>query len=392
MEKLISVLASPIPYLILISVVITIHELGHYLAGRLFGAAAESFSLGFGKSLVEVTDKRGTRWRLNWLPLGGFVKFVGEMQTPADSMAERPPLVGKPFPELTPWQRLFVAFGGPLANFVFAVVIFAGFAMTMGVPQATEVRVAQVHIGTPADQAGFEPGDIFVMAGGRAVKTTQDVYMASAYSAGETVRYTIRRGDQTINLSAIPEPQVERNEALQLEETIGKIGLVPTSAPVKFARLNPIDAVAYGTERLQTMLGTTANVIRRLVTGKESLDKLSGPLGILNVTDKITDLHMKQADVPIGEKIWGVGLDLINFAALISIGVGFFNLLPIPVLDGGAMLICLAEGVMRRPVPESIQRVGLSIGLACLIGFAVLITWNDLIRFRPLETIAGIWS
>lgn len=381
MEKLISVLASPIPFIVLISIVITVHELGHYWVGRFFGAAVESFSVGFGKPIVEMRDKRGTRWRINWLPLGGFVKFVGEMQTPQDSKSERPTgPIGKAYTELGPWKRLAVSLGGPFANFIFAILVFAALALMLGVPSSSDVRVTGVQTGSPAAAAGFVPGDIIKSAAGRSVATSQDVIRATFLSAGEPVRYGVVRDGATLDLVAVPEEAEIRNEALKVSEKVGRVGLQLEDVNLETRRINPVEAVGHGVSMTGEAISNTVNVLRRLVTGKDGLEKMSGPVGIFSLTDNVTDLHLKRQDVDAGERFGRLIIGLLELSALLSIGVGFFNLLPIPVLDGGAAVMCLAEAATGREIPEKVQRVGLTIGLFCLVSFALVITWQDVTR------------
>jgi len=395
LEKLVSVIASPIPFLILISVVITVHELGHYWAGRTFGAAVESFSVGFGSPIFEVRDRRGTRWRVNWLPLGGFVKFTGEMQAPGDSRNEAaaPGLIGRPYTDLTPLQRMIVSLGGPLANFLFAIVVFAAFAMTFGVMKADEVRVASVAAESPAESAGFRIGDVVIEAGGQSVSVMGDVIRATALSAGEDVVYRVRRDGEEIVLTARPQEVVERNEAFGMVEKVGRVGLGLEHVNLHMERANPIEAVSFGAQSTFDVIASTVNVLRRLVSGLDGLDKMSGPVGILNLSDNVTDIHMKQEDVPLADRLAEVTLRLIELAALFSIGVGFFNLLPVPMLDGWAVVLCAAEAATGKDVPEVVHRIGLTIGLACLVSFTLLVTWNDLTRpGGPLEVLSGMLS
>lgn len=386
-EKLISVIASPIPYVVIISVVIVVHELGHYWVGRFFGAAVESFSLGFGRPVFETSDSRGTRWRVNWLPIGGFVKFAGELQTHQDEKVaagdtvDQGGLKGRPYEELNPWQRLAVSLGGPAANILFAIVIFAGFATVLGVPTASAVRVAGVVEGAPAEASGFEVGDLVLVAGDRTVETTFDVQRATMLSAGEPVRFLVDRGGEEIELVTVPTEVLERNDAMKVTARVGQVGLQLVSVDLEVARLGPVGAVAYGVRAVGHTVSDTLNVLRRLVTRFQDLDKLSGPFGIFYITDNVTDYQMKQAEVDLGERVGRVVISLIEISALLSIGVAIFNLLPIPVLDGGAAVLCVAEGITGRSVPEAVHRVGLTIGLACLVSFALLVTWYDVARW-----------
>jgi regulator of sigma E protease len=394
MDGIFSVLASPLPFIVLISIVITVHELGHYWVGRGFGAAVESFSIGFGRPIFEVRDKRGTRWRVNWLPLGGFVKFVGELQAPTDTRetteaapakTEAAPvkLVGKAYTEFGPMKRLAVSLGGPLANFIFAIAVFAFLGLAFGVPQSRQISVVDVMPNSVAASAGFRPGDIIVEAGGRPVTIANDVNRATELSAGESVTYRVLREGVPVSLQATPLEIEETNAVLQMKQKVGRIGIRLAERDTQIRNLNPIEAVGYGFTSTGDALGATFNVLRRLFTGKEGLDKLSGPVGIFTLADKVTDLHMQQKNVDIWEKLRQLSFSLLQLSALLSIGVGFFNLLPIPVLDGGAAVMCLAEAATGKEIPEKVQRVGLTIGLACLVSFALLITWQDIARLWP---------
>ena len=403
MDAIIWVLQYAPVFLILISLVITVHELGHYWVGRLFGAAVESFSIGFGRSIFEFRDRRGTRWRLNWIPLGGFVKFVGEVQLAQDINQEIPEtvateakaieakgktailhenqvLVGKPYTALGPWKRIAVSLGGPFANFVFAAVVFAVIGFTLGVPQAKEVRITQVTAGAPAELAGIKPNDIVLEVAGRAVKTGLDVTQVTSLSAGEPVEIKVRRGQEALTLSMTPIEKEEVDPALNTRQKIGRVGMGIADVGTSLRRLNPIEAAGYGVSRTGDALGQTFNVLRRLVTGKEGIDKLSGPVGILHLTGGVTEMTMKQEGVDLGQKIADLMWILLQLAALLSVGVGFFNLLPIPVLDGGAVVMTLAEAATGKPLPDKVQNVGLTIGLVCLAAFALVVTLQDSLR------------
>ncbi len=401
-------------FLLLISAVITVHELGHYWVGRLFGAAVESFAIGFGNPIWEKRDRRGTRWRINWLPLGGFVKFVGEMQLPQDVGAQTPEtveteaqarrmaeslpkpaaakegvettlydnqiLVGRPYTVLNPWQRIAVSLGGPFANFIFAILAFGVLGFVHGVPQAQEVYVTGVVAGGAAEKAGFQAGDVIVEAGGRRVTTSGDVIMATQLSSGEGVNYSVKRGDAVVPLTATPVETEVTDEALRMKQKVGQIGLGLAQRDTSIRGLNPIEAVGYGVQRTGDAIGQTFNVLRRLITGKEGIEKLSGPLGILHLTGGVTEMTMAQKDISVGEKMADLFWMLFQLAAMLSVGVGFFNLLPVPVLDGGAVVMTLAEAATGKPLPEKVQNVGLTIGLVCLAGFALVITFQDALR------------
>jgi len=416
MDVIIWVLSYAPVFLLIISVVITVHELGHYWVGRMFGAAVESFAIGFGNPIVEKRDGRGTRWRLNWIPLGGFVKFVGEVQLAQDLKQELPQtaeteeeaarlaevarairprgavegkpttfhdnqiLVGKPYNLLNPWQRIAVSLGGPFANFLFAIAAFAVIGGVQGVPQAQEVFVRGVIAGEAADRAGFKAGDVVIEAGGRPVETAQDIIMATQLSAGEAVSYRVLRGEETVALLATPVEQELVDSGMRMKQKVGRIGLDLGHRDTSIRNLNPVEAVGYGLQRTAESIGQTINVLRRLITGKEGIEKLSGPVGILHLTGGVTEMTMNQEDIDLGAKVMQLFWMYFHLAALLSIGIGFFNLLPIPVLDGGAVVMTLAEALTGKVLPEKAQNAGLTFGLVSLVVFALLVTWQDIGR------------
>jgi regulator of sigma E protease len=416
MDVILWVLTYAPVFLLIISVVITVHELGHYWVGRMFGAAVESFAIGFGNPLVEKRDGRGTRWRLNWIPLGGFVKFVGEVQLAQDLKQELPQtaeteeeaarlaevaraappkgaiegrpttfhdnqiLVGRPYNLLNPWQRIAVSLGGPVANFLFAIAAFAVIGGVQGVPQAQEVFVRGVIAGEAAERAGFMTGDVVIEAGGRPVTTAQDIIMATQLSAGEAVSYRVLRGQETVALLATPVEQELVDSGMRMTQKVGRIGLDLGHRDTSIRSLNPIEAVSYGLQRTAESIGQTINVLRRLITGKEGIEKLSGPVGILHLTGGVTEMTMNQENVDLGAKFMQLFWMYFHLAALLSIGIGFFNLLPIPVLDGGAVVMTLAEAVTGKALPEKAQNAGLTFGLVSLVVFALLVTWQDIGR------------
>jgi regulator of sigma E protease len=416
MDVILWVLTYAPVFLLIISLVITVHELGHYWVGRMFGAAVESFAIGFGNPIVEKRDGRGTRWRLNWIPLGGFVKFVGEVQLAQDLKQELPQtaeteeeaarlaevaravppkgarggrpttfhdnqiLVGRPYNLLNPWQRIAVSLGGPFANFLFAIAAFAVIGGIQGVPQAQEVFVRGVIPGEAAERAGFQTGDVVIEAGGRPVTTAQDIIMATQLSAGEAVSYRVLRGKEAVALLATPVEHELVDSGMRMKQKVGRIGLDLGHRDTSIRNLNPVEAVGYGLQRTAESIGQTINVLRRLITGKEGIEKLSGPVGILHLTGGVTEVTMNQENLDLGAKIMQLFWMYFHLAALLSIGIGFFNLLPIPVLDGGAVVMTLAEAVTGRALPEKAQNAGLTFGLVSLVVFALLVTWQDIGR------------
>jgi regulator of sigma E protease len=206
------------------------------------------------------------------------------------------------------------------------------------------------------------------------------VTTATALSAGEPVEFKVRRGVENIALVVTPLEREEVDPALNSRQKVGRIGMRLGEVDTSLRRLNPIEALGYGVSRTGDAIGQTFNVVRRLVTGKEGIDKLSGPVGILHLTGGVTQMTMKQDGIDLGQKLGDLAWVLVQLAALLSVGIGFFNLLPLPVLDGGAVVMTLAEAATGKPLPDKVQNVGLTIGLVCLAAFALVVTFQDVLR------------
>lgn len=363
----------------MMGIVVIVHEYGHYLAGRAFGAAVESFSIGFGSPIFERKDKRGTRWRINWIPLGGFVKFAGEAQTAGDIGKTEGGLTGRAYPELGVGQRSIVSLAGPFANFVLATLIFALMIGTFGRPNI-EVGVYSVGEGAPAAIAGMEAGDIVVSANGKPVKAASDIQLAVMLNPGTPVDFVIRRGDVEQSLAVTPREEIRENEVGQRvpQGTIGvQLANVSVQPPTRY---NPVEALGQGVIQTGKTLDQTVTMLSRIVTGRMSIHTMSGPVGIGDVSRRIVNRVWSQEDVPVQSRVSELFWMLLGMCASISIGIGFFNLLPLPVLDGGHLVFNAYEALTGRHLPEKVQEVSLTFGLILLLGMVVVITWGDVIE------------
>ena len=370
-----------------ISVVVVIHELGHYWAGRWFGAAANSFSIGFGSTVLKRTDKRGTIWKLNWLPLGGYVSFVDENEPVAkDDNKVRP--IGKSFMELSVLQRSIIAIAGPAANFVLAIAIFAGFSMTLGDPKY-EVQVEQVEAGSPAEQAGVLPGDVFLKVNGQDAQRYSRFLNEIRLSAGNEIHLLINRGGREVSLTATPQKAVLDN-GVGIKQKMGKLG-VRLKRPVLLDQnlLNPVEAVAFGVDKSYYMISSSLRMLGKIVTGKEDLQTLSGPVGIANAVGTTARVTLEQK-VDIGLRLRVLVLSLLEMCAMISVAVGFFNLLPLPVLDGGRLVFNAYEAVTGRLPSDRIQAVSMTLTLAFLILMALFITIGDFQETGLIAVFRGL--
>ncbi|MEL7480119.1 MAG: M50 family metallopeptidase [Pseudomonadota bacterium] len=361
----------------LLGLVVVVHELGHYLAGRLFGAAAESFSVGFGRPILERTDSRNTRWRLNWIPLGGFVKFVGEHQLPGDAGHFEAAPVGKPFYDLTVGQRSIVLVAGPLANFVLAILIFATSAMLLG-EERHRLTIAEVNPG-PAAEAGFVPGDVLLTIDGKVIRKRTDATQKIALSSGTPLDVEIDRGGVPMTLTVVPERQLV-DLGLGQPQPIGVINVALSPEALERARYGPFTGIGHGAVRTWETVTLTGRMLGRMVTGRESIAMLSGPVAIGDVSRRVVTNTLSADHVALRTRLFFVVLQMLEFAAIVSIGIGLFNLLPLPVLDGGHLVFNAYEAATGSMLPAKVQEAALTVGLVLLLSVAVVVTWGDIVE------------
>lgn len=348
------------------------HELGHYLVARLFGIPAETFSIGFGREVFGWTDGQGTRWRVSWLPLGGYVKFVGDM-TPAsnpDDLENIPEeLRDRAFQIRPVWQRFLVVLAGPAANFLLAILIFAAFFSFVGAPISN--TVGQVQPNTPAARAGLRPGDRILSLAGRPTPTFADLANATAVRPGEMVVVRVQRGDMTRNLRLVlGSDSMKAPNGEQVRR--GLLGVAPDITalkPIPIAQAIP-EAIS------QTYRMTRANVdaILQMARGYISPRQIGGPIAIANVAGDVASMG------PI---------EFIALLALLSINLGFINLLPVPMLDGGHLFFYIIEMVRRRPVSVATLDWAFRGGLALVLALLLFATGNDLGLWSKLERLIG---
>jgi regulator of sigma E protease len=391
-----------VPFLLVLTFIVTIHELGHFLVARAFGVKIDRFSVGFGKTIFGRVDRKGTEWRVAWLPLGGYVKFSGDLDASSVPdqaglaelrqrvITEHGPGAERDYFHFKPiWQRALIVAAGPAANFLLAMVLLTGLFMALGEVIAAP-RVGVVVPGSPAAAAGVLPGDLIRSINGRAVDEGADVTEIVMLSAGDPLRFTVDRAGREVQLTATPVRQVEQS-AIAGRVRIARIGLgiQPLGSDIQFRRLNPIEAAGRSAERIGSTISGTMTYVGRIFVGKESGDLLNGPIGIAKAAGGITQQSAAASDDPTLSAL-NVLVNLIQLAALISIGVGIVNLLPIPVLDGGHLLFYGYEAVARRPVPARVQEVSYRVGLALLAGLMLFATWNDLQKNGLFTFLGGL--
>ncbi len=354
-----------------ITVVVFVHELGHFLAARWFGVRVESFSIGFGRAILGFKDRHGTHWKIGWLPLGGYVKFWGDegvSSTPDHekldhaSAAER----AGSFHHKALWQKAIIAVGGPAANFMLAFVVFTILAWTYGDVPA---RIGEVMKGLPGESAGIKPGDIVEEIQGQKILGFRDLTQIVTLSEGVPLKFVILRGTERVTLSVTP-VTFERENGLGAKLQLPAIGVrnAPVESVESLVKYGILESVYRGYLNVRWYVLITGQFIGKLLTGTGDYKQVSGVIGIATVSSQVA-------------VFFGV-VDLINLAAVLSVSIGLLNLFPIPMLDGGHLLYYGIEAVRGRPLGERAQELGFRIGFALVVGLMLFATWNDISKFK----------
>ena len=389
------ILLTVLAFALVIGPLVFLHELGHYLAGRWFGVKAEEFSIGFGREIAGITDKRGTRWKFGWLPLGGYVRFAGDMNPASQPSPEWLSLPAqeraKTFQAKPLWQRAIIVGAGPFANFLLSTLVFATLLFAFGMP-VSSTRVDTVVAGSRAEQAGFRPGDVILKVDGKAVDGFDDITSKVVLSSETPMTFVVQRGSEEVALTATPArgPIVDR---LGKTHMMGKLGLGHQNQPgdVLVRRYNLPEAIAGGAERTVSTISTTLTYLGRLFSGRESADQLAGPLGMAQMSGDLTK-QAKDVSSDTGAFVANTLLMMFEFIGIISVSIGFMNLLPVPVLDGGHLMFYAYEAVTRRPLAAKVQAAGYRVGLALVLGLMLFATWNDLQRLRVFNLFGDLFS
>lgn len=349
-------------FLLLLGPLVLVHELGHYLVGRLFGVKADAFSIGFGKELAGWTDRRGTRWKLSALPLGGYVQFAGDMNATSMpdpdldrySAAERAQLFqAKPL-----WQRSLIVLAGPLTNLLVAIAVFAAFNLAYGKVVGTP-EIAQFADTSAAREAGLRIGDRIITVDGHAIGSFTDIPEHVVPFPGRTVPIEVEREGRRLTVPVRIAAEIERDE-FGNEARIGRLGIL--AGKVEMIPVGPIEATTLGVEQSVGIMRMMATGVVQIVTGERSVRELGGPVKIAKYS---------------GEQLSLGWLPFVSFAALISINLAFINLLPIPALDGGHLAFYAAEAVRRKPLGIRSQEWAFRAGLALVLALMLFVTIND---------------
>lgn len=366
-----------IPFLVVLTILVFVHELGHYLVARRCGVRVEVFSIGFGPEIFGITDRTGTRWKFSAIPLGGYVKFFGDANAASQPGEEASALDEEErkvsFHHKRLGQRAWIVAAGPLANFLFAVVALAGLFIFFGQP-FTPAEVGEVQPESAAAEAGIEPGDRIVEINGTTIERFEEVQRIVRLSPGSEMSMVVERAGERVVLSVTPERQ-EVEDNFGNRHTIGLLGV--SRSGMEYRRHDPFTAVWRAGGETVVLTGATLQAVGQIISGTRSTKELGGPVRIAQMSGDVADAGL---------------VNLLWFMAILSINLGLINLFPIPMLDGGHLVFYAIEAIRGRPLGERAQEYGFRIGLALVLSLMIFVTWNDLVQlqvfsfFRQLVT------
>ncbi|MCB8838570.1 RIP metalloprotease RseP [Aurantimonas sp. VKM B-3413] len=357
-----------VPFLFVLTIIVFFHELGHFLVGRWCGIKALVFSVGFGPELIGFTDRQGTRWKLAAVPLGGYVKFLGDEN--AASMPDEAAVAAMDdaeregaFPAKSVGRRAATVAAGPIANFILAIVVFAGVAFVNGRVVGDPV-VSAVEQGSPAEAAGFAAGDRVVSVDGTEISYFSDLQKAVSGNSGSPIAITVERGGRTVDLNVTPRVET-RTDGFGNSFTMPVIGLHADNdtAAFRVEQLSAWQSLEYGVSQTWFVTSRTVEFMGQVITGRQSADQIGGPIRIAQVSGQVSTIGMAA---------------LLNLVALLSVSIGILNLLPVPMLDGGHLLYYACEAVRGRPLSARVQEIGFRIGLALVMLLMIFAFWNDI--------------
>jgi len=362
-----------LPFLFVLTIVVFVHELGHFLVARWCGVAVKTFSIGFGPEIVGFNDRHGTRWRLSWIPLGGYVKFIDDDNAASaghKSLERLSPEERKGSFQSKPlWARAAVVAAGPIANFILAIVIFTAIFAFFG-ERITAAKVDVVNPGSVAEKAGFLPGDRVISIDGETIESFSEMQRIVGTSPDQLLHFVVDRGGKTIDITATPERK-EITDNFGNTMRMGLLGIQRSASPDDWTlkRHDPVTAFGMAVKECYFVVSRSLAYLYDVVRGREAADQLGGPIRIAQVSGQVASAGF---------------IALLNLAAIISVSIGLLNLFPIPMLDGGHLLFYGIEAIRGRPLSENIQEIGFRIGLAFVLMLMIFATWNDLIHLKFL--------
>ncbi len=369
-SPVVAVLYTVVPFVFVMTVVVFFHELGHFLVGRWCGVRIDTFSIGFGPELFARVDRRGTRWRIAAVPLGGYVRFHGDMN--AASVQSDEALTHMPaeersatFAAQTVAERAAIVAAGPIANFLLALVILTGIFYVEG-RSILLPRVASVQPDSAAARGGFAPGDIVLSIDGQQIQSFFDMQSVISGASGIPLAFVVERDGREVPLDATPERRDVKGPLGT--SSIGVLGVAASTsaADIRREKLGLVQSVSEAARDTWFVIQRTGSYVGGLVMGREKPDQLSGPIGVAGVAGRVARI--------------GIG-PLLNLIAILSISIGLINLVPVPLLDGGHLLYFAFEALRGKPMSSGAQEFGFKVGLALVSMLMIFATYNDLLHF-----------
>src|SRR5271154_5735024 len=359
-----------IPFLFVLTIVVFFHELGHFLVARWAGVKVLTFSLGFGPELAGFNDRHGTRWKISAVPLGGYVKFLGEDSEPSTPASEALASMTEEeragsFHHKRVGPRAAIVAAGPIANFILAIVIYAVMFLYFGKP-ASIARVDVIQPDSVAASAGFQVGDIVTSIDGTTIESFPDMQRIVSTSAGSKLAFQVKRDGALITLSATPALK-EVKDIFGNSHKIGVLGIQYNAQPsdAKTAPVGYLESLKIGVEQVWFIVDGTFKFVGSLFVGKASTGDLGGPLRIAQLSGQAASLGFQF---------------LLQLCAALSVSIGLLNLFPVPLLDGGHLLFYSVEAVRGRPLSARAQEMGSRIGLGLVLMLMVFVTYNDILH------------
>ena len=364
-----------LPFLGILTALVFVHEMGHFLVARYNGVRVEVFSIGFGPELFGWTDRTKTRWKFSLIPLGGYVRMFGDANVASQPSNDQDTLTAEEkavtFNGKRLSQRTWIVAAGPLANFFFAIVLLAGLFATVG-QRLTPPIAGSISEDSAASKAGILPGDRFVSIDGSAIERFEDVQLIIRQNPERPLEIVVLRDGLEIVLTAVP-TLTEMTDNFGNTQKIGLLGV--SRSGVEYVKHDPLTAVWRAARETVSLSVGTLQAVGQMIVGSRSADELGGPLRIAQMSGQVTEMGF---------------VTVIWFMAVLSVNLGLINLFPIPMLDGGHLLFYGFEAIRGRPLGERAQEYGFRIGLALVFSLILFVTWNDLVHLEVIDFIRGL--
>lgn len=379
MDLIVNFFSYVLPFLLVLTVLVFIHELGHYWVARRCGVRIETFSIGFGPELFGWNDKAGTRWKFSAIPLGGYVKMFGDQDAASRPVSEDEAAHmnaserAVSFVHKSLRQRVAIVAAGPIANFIFAIVALAVLFATVGQP-FTPARLGEVMPGSAAEQGGLKAGDLVLSIGGKTIDRFEDLQQIVRLYPGETLAMQVERGGQPVDLTVVPRPS-ELQDRFGNKHRVGLLG-VSIGAPVVLHR-DPATAVWQAAKETLNVVKNTFVAIGQMISGTRGTEELGGPIRIAQMSGDFAKTGL---------------VGMVSFMAMLSINLGLINLFPVPMLDGGHLMIYGIEALRGRPLGDRALNFSFRVGLALVVTLGVFTLWNDLVNLKAVEYVRNLIS